>query len=83
MLGARLSQPPSKIGFQVGGEMTVDIALKMLIVKSANDVAVMLAEGIGGAKPAFVERMNETRQADRHERRRTSSMPTACPTSSR
>jgi D-alanyl-D-alanine carboxypeptidase len=55
-----LSQPPSKIGLPVGGEMSVDLALKALIVKSANDVAVMLAERISGSEAAFVERMNET-----------------------
>jgi D-alanyl-D-alanine carboxypeptidase len=55
-----LSQPPSKIGLPVGGEMTVDLALKALIIKSANDVAVMLAERIAGSELAFVERMNQT-----------------------
>jgi D-alanyl-D-alanine carboxypeptidase len=55
-----MSQPPSKVGTPVGAEMTVDLALKALIVKSANDVAVMLAERIAGSEPAFVERMNET-----------------------
>jgi D-alanyl-D-alanine carboxypeptidase len=54
------SQPPSKIGLPVGAEMTVDLALKALIIKSANDVAVMLAEGIAGSQEAFVERMNAT-----------------------
>ncbi len=53
-------QPPSKIGLPVGGQITVDTGLKALIVKSANDVAIMLAEKISGSEPAFVERMNET-----------------------
>ena len=35
------AQPPSKVGLPVGGEMTVEMALKALIIKSANDVAVM------------------------------------------
>ncbi len=55
-----VAQPPSKIGLPVGGEMTVELGLKALIVKSANDVAVMLAEKIAGSEAAFVERMNET-----------------------
>jgi D-alanyl-D-alanine carboxypeptidase len=55
-------QPPSKIGLPVGGEITVDLALKALIVKSANDIAVMLAERIGGTEAGFVERMNATAQ---------------------
>ena len=53
-------QPPSKIGLPVGAKMSVDLALKALIVKSANDVAVMIAEGVGGSEPAFVEHMNAT-----------------------
>jgi len=51
-------QPPSKIGLAVGRQMSVDLALQSLIVKSANDVAVMLAEAIAGSEPAFVELMN-------------------------
>ncbi|KAB2849169.1 MAG: D-alanyl-D-alanine carboxypeptidase [Hyphomicrobiaceae bacterium] len=54
------AQPPSKVGLPVGGEMTVDVALKALIIKSANDVAVMLAEGLAGSEEKFAETMNET-----------------------
>ncbi len=55
-----LEQPPSKIGMAVGSKMSVDLALKALIVKSANDVAVMLAERVAGSEEAFVARMNAT-----------------------
>ncbi len=41
-----LNQPPSKMGFKVGTVMTVDNALKMLLVKSANDIAVALSEAV-------------------------------------
>jgi D-alanyl-D-alanine carboxypeptidase len=51
-------QPPSKIGLPVGGELTVELALQALIVKSANDVAVMLAEKISGSELQFVADMN-------------------------
>lgn len=51
-------EPPSKMGFKPGTVVTVDTALKMLIVKSANDIAVALAETVGGSEAAFVERMN-------------------------
>ena len=54
------SQPPSKIGLPVGADMSVELALKALIVKSANDVAVMLAERLAGSEAAFVARMNAT-----------------------
>jgi D-alanyl-D-alanine carboxypeptidase len=53
-----LKQPPSKIGLPVGNQMTVEKALKALIVKSANDVAVMLAEKVAGTEEAFVKKMN-------------------------
>jgi D-alanyl-D-alanine carboxypeptidase len=55
-----LEQPPSKIGLPVGAQMSVDLALKALIIKSANDVAIMLAERVGGNEPAFVDMMNQT-----------------------
>ena len=53
-------EPPSKVGLPVGAEMTVELALKALIVKSANDVAVMLAQTIGGNIETFVAQMNAT-----------------------
>ncbi len=52
--------PPSKMGFRPGTEVTLDNALKMLMVKSPNDVAVMIAEGISGSVPAFAAEMNAT-----------------------
>src|SRR5215470_10647480 len=54
------SQPPSKVGLPVGAEMTIETALQALIIKSANDVAVMLAEAVAGSQDAFVEKMNAT-----------------------
>ncbi len=54
------AQPPSKVGLPVGASMTVDLAIKALIVKSANDVAVMLAEAIGGTEAEFIGKMNTT-----------------------
>jgi len=56
------AQAPSKLGLAVGGEITLDVALKVLIVKSANDVAVMVAETVAGSTEAFVQRMNEQAQ---------------------
>jgi D-alanyl-D-alanine carboxypeptidase len=55
-------QAPSKLGLPVGGSITLDVALKVLIVKSANDVAVMIAEELAGSQDAFVARMNEAAQ---------------------
>ena len=41
------------MGFKAGTTVTVDNALKMLMVKSANDVAVVLAEGVSGSIAEF------------------------------
>ena len=54
------AQPPSKVGLPVGASMPVDLALKALIIKSANDVAVMLAEAVSGTEAEFVAKMNAT-----------------------
>ena len=56
------AEPPSKVGLPIGGELTVDKALQALIIKSANDVAVMLAEAIGGNEGDFVAKMNAAAQ---------------------
>jgi D-alanyl-D-alanine carboxypeptidase len=54
------SQAPTKMGFPVGTQVTVDNALKMMMVKSANDMAVLLAEGIGGSVDDFAVAMTDT-----------------------
>jgi D-alanyl-D-alanine carboxypeptidase len=53
-----VAQQPSKMGFQAGTQVTVDNALKMLMVKSANDMAVVLAEGVSGSMENFADEMN-------------------------
>ena len=50
--------PPSKIGMPVGAELMVDVALRALVIKSANDIAVVLAEAVGGSEARFIEMMN-------------------------
>jgi D-alanyl-D-alanine carboxypeptidase len=52
------AQQPTKMGFKVGTEVTIDNALKMLMVKSANDIAVAIAEGVGGSIEGFADMMN-------------------------
>jgi D-alanyl-D-alanine carboxypeptidase len=54
------SESPSKMGFPPGTQVTVDNALKMMMVKSANDMAVVLAEGVGGSVDGFSAMMNQT-----------------------
>lgn len=52
-------QPPSKIGIAAGGKVTVDFALQALLVHSANDMAVVLAEAAGGDLASFIVQMNK------------------------
>jgi len=51
-------QPPTRIGIRRGNSITVDQAIRALVVTSANDVAVMVAERLGGSEARFVSRMN-------------------------
>jgi D-alanyl-D-alanine carboxypeptidase len=53
-----VAQGPYKMGFTVGTELTVDNALKMLLVHSPNDIAVVLAEGVSGSIEKFAQEMN-------------------------
>jgi D-alanyl-D-alanine carboxypeptidase len=56
------SQSPSKMGFRPGIQVTVDNSLKMMLVKSANDMAVVLAECVGGSIDGFSALMNQAAQ---------------------
>jgi D-alanyl-D-alanine carboxypeptidase len=56
-------QPPSKIGIAGGGEVSVNFALQALLVHSANDMAVVLAEAVEGNLPSFIVAMNKTAKA--------------------
>jgi D-alanyl-D-alanine carboxypeptidase len=56
------AQSPSKMGFKPGTQVTVENALAMMMVKSANDMAVVLAEGVGGSIDGFSAMMNQTAQ---------------------
>ena len=52
------AQQPTKMGFKVGTTVTIDNAMKMMMVKSANDIAVAIAEGVGGSIEGFADMMN-------------------------
>lgn len=56
------SQSPSKMGLRPGTLVTVENALAMMMVKSANDMAVVLAEGVGGSIDGFSALMNQNAQ---------------------
>jgi D-alanyl-D-alanine carboxypeptidase len=57
------AQAPSKMGFPPGTQVTVDNAIKMLMVHSANDMAVVLAEGVDGSIETFADDMTRTARA--------------------
>lgn len=50
-------RPPTKIGFKRGGSIDVDSAIRALVVKSANDVAVAVGEYLGGSEEQFAAMM--------------------------
>lgn len=52
------AQAPCKLGLAAGSTLSVREALDVIVVQSANDIAVALAEKIGGSEAAFVRRMN-------------------------
>jgi D-alanyl-D-alanine carboxypeptidase len=55
------AQAPSKLGLEPGETITVENAIKAVVTKSANDIAVAIAENIAGDEESFAEMM--TRKA--------------------
>ncbi len=56
-------QAPSKLGLVPGETIRVEDAIKALVTKSANDVAVAIAENISGSESAFAARMTQKARA--------------------
>ena len=54
---------PSKLGLRRGETITVDTAIKALATKSANDVATVLAEALGGTERKFAVMMTKRARA--------------------
>ena len=50
------------LGVPIGGSFTVELGLRALVVRSANDVAAAFGERLGGSGPVFARRMTETAQ---------------------
>ena len=53
------SQPPTKLDLKAGRKIRIEHAILGLVTKSANDAAMVLAEGIGGSETRFVRMMNQ------------------------
>lgn len=47
------ARPPTKIGFRPGEAIDVDSAIKAIVTRSANDVAVAIGEYLGGTESHF------------------------------
>jgi D-alanyl-D-alanine carboxypeptidase len=55
------AQEPSKLGLAPGDTISVDDAIKAVVTRSANDIAVAIAEAVGGSESNFADMM--TRKA--------------------
>ncbi len=57
------SQPPSRLGLKAGQKVALRYLIRAAAIKSANDAATAIAEGISGSEGAFAKRMNRTAKA--------------------
>ncbi|QDC08306.1 D-alanyl-D-alanine carboxypeptidase [Oceanicola sp. D3] len=57
------AEPPSKIGLKAGQRVALRYLIRAASVKSANDAATAIGEGISGSEAAFARRMNRTAAA--------------------
>lgn len=53
------TQPPTKLGLKAGRTITVQDCILALVTKSANDMAVVVAEGLAGSEFRFARMMTE------------------------
>lgn len=56
-------QAPSRLALDVGDTISVEEAIKALVTKSANDVAVVIAEAVGGSEGQFAQMMTSKAHA--------------------
>lgn len=50
-------QKPTKLALRPGQTIDVDTAIRAIVIRSANDVAVVIAEALGGTESHFAEMM--------------------------
>lgn len=72
------AQKPTKLGIKKGGTITVEQAIYALVIQSANDVAVVVAEHIGGSEQQFARMMTQ-RARDLGMKRTTFRNPSGLP----
>jgi D-alanyl-D-alanine carboxypeptidase len=56
-------QPPSKLGLKAGESISVEDAIKAIVTRSANDVAVVIAEAVAGDEESFARMMTQRARA--------------------
>src|SRR3954464_10625947 len=54
------AMPASKLGLAAGQSIAVEQAIQSLVARSANDVAVAIAERVSGSEAGFAQRMTQT-----------------------
>ncbi len=57
------AQKPTKLYLHKGDSISVDTAIRAIVIRSANDVAVTIAEALGGTEGHFAEMMTEKARA--------------------
>jgi D-alanyl-D-alanine carboxypeptidase len=57
------SQAPTKLGIKAGQTITVEDAIKAVVTRSANDIAVAIAENLAGDEDAFAKLMTQKARA--------------------
>jgi D-alanyl-D-alanine carboxypeptidase len=57
------AQEPSKLGLKPGQTIEVEDAIKAIVTRSANDVAVVIAEALGGDEDSFAQLMTRKARA--------------------
>ena len=57
------AQAPSKLGLKPGDTIKVETAIRAIVTKSANDVAVIIGEALGGDEPSFARMMTAKARA--------------------
>ena len=57
------AQAPSKLGLKAGQSIAVEDAIKAVVTRSANDVAVVIAEALGGDEDSFAKLMTRKARA--------------------
>lgn len=56
----KITEPGAQVcGLKEGDQLTLSQALHLLLINSANDAAVLIAEGVGGSVENFCEMMNQ------------------------